>query len=198
MVKMPRAPKIKTVNLVSHPRYGSEPKPSGYNFSEAQIRADYWRYKSDRLFHETAIPANPNNQNFSVFPRKYYVDILRTCRSCHRSFIFFAREQRYWYETLRFFIDADCVLCPVCRREARSTQRRLRRYSDLYMKTSPSRKELMFLVDDAIHLLEKGVLKNLTKIGKLKNLALKNIPEYPNLQALRAALATARESMSTT
>ena len=193
---MPRSSKTEPLDLVPHPRYGTHPRPSGYSVTEAQIRESFWRHSRDVLFPETALPANPDNQNFAVFPRRYYVDVLRTCRSCHRPFIFFAREQRYWYETLRFFVDADCVLCPVCRRESRSTQRRLRRYSDLFAKTSPSRKELMFLVDDAVCLLERGVLKNLSNVGSVKNRALKAIPEYPGLQVLSAALKAARQAAS--
>ena len=74
----------------------------------------------------------------------------RSRNTCHRPFIFFAKEQRYWFETLRFLVDADCVHCPDCRRESRTVQRRLRRYSDLFAKNEPTRKELMFLVDDGL------------------------------------------------
>ena len=54
----------------------------------------------------------------------------------------------------------------------------------------------MFLVDDAVCLLERGVLKNLSNVGSVKNRALKAIPEYPGLQVLSAALKAARQAAS--
>lgn len=144
------------------------------------------------IFPETALIANTTLQNFAVYPRKYYVDILKECRQCHRPFIFFAREQRYWFETLKFYVDADCVHCPKCRRESRVLQRRLRRYSDLFAKKDITRKELMFLVDDARHLLERGVLKNLSNLGSVKNKAMKEIPEYQGVLELAEAIKAAK------
>jgi hypothetical protein len=123
--------------------------------------------------------------------------VLRHCRTCHRPFIFFAAEQRYWFETLRLFVDADCVHCPACRRESQTTRRRLRRYSDLMAKgADATRKELMFLVDDATYLLERGVLRNLNTVGALKNRAQKQIADYPGVELLVQAVGAAREKQS--
>ena len=177
---------------MSHPRYGSAPCPSGVKIPEEELRRGFWRLHGDTIFLETALIAQTEKQNFAVFPRKYYVDVLRSCRTCHRPFIFFAKEQRYWFETLRFFVDADCVHCPDCRHESRAVQRRLRRYSDLFAKNGTTRKELMFLVDDAIYLLGHGVLKNLSNIGSVKNRALKEIPEYVGVAALIEAIDAAK------
>lgn len=160
--------------------------------SETDLRRGFWRLRSDTLFSETALLAATDKQNFAIYPRKYYVDVLRSCRTCHRPFIFFAKEQRYWFETLHFFVDADCVHCPDCRRESRTVQRRLRRYSDIFAKSEPTRKELMFLVDDGTYLLAHGVLKNLSNLGSVKNRALKDIPEYAGIACLEAAIKAAR------
>lgn len=191
---MPHKKKSKKLpaSLVPHPRYGDVPRPSGVKVPEDDIRRGFWRLGSDTIYPETVLLADTNKQNYAVFPREYYVDALRTCRVCHRPFIFFALEQRYWFETLRFFVDADCVLCPACRRESRAIQRRLRRYSDLFARADASRKELMFMVDDAIYLLERGVLKNLSSVGAAKNRALKTIPEYPPVTALADAIKAAK------
>jgi hypothetical protein len=67
----------------------------------------------------------------------------------------------------------------------------LRQYSGLYAKPEPSRKEFMFMIDDAIILLERGVLKNLSNVGAMKNRAAKAIPEYPGLLSLVALLRAA-------
>ncbi|KAB2843147.1 MAG: hypothetical protein F9K47_07635 [Burkholderiales bacterium] len=193
---MPRRSLTRSGNPVPHPRYGSAPIASGLKIPEDEIRRGLWRHGRDELFPETVLRANTDKQNFAVFPRQYYVDVLRTCRTCHRPFIFFAREQRYWFETLRFFVDADCVLCPVCRRDSRTVQRRLRRYSDLLPKANPTSKDLMLLVDDAAFLLEHGALRNLSSVGALKNRALRVIPEYPGLEQLKKILAASREARS--
>jgi hypothetical protein len=181
---------------VPHPRYGTSPSPSGVRIPEAELRCGFWRLRGDTIFPETALIAQTEKQNFAVFPRKYYVDVLRSCRACHRPFIFFAREQRYWFETLRFFVDADCVQCPDCRRESRVVQRRLRRYSDLFAKKETTGKELMFLVDDAAYLLTHGVLKNLGNVGSVKNRAMKAIAEYPGIAVLAEAIKAAKKVQS--
>jgi hypothetical protein len=164
--------------------------------TENALRGGHWRLHGDALFPETALIAETEKQNYALYPRKYYVDVLRSCRTCHRPFIFFAKEQRYWFETLRFFVDADCVYCPDCRRKSRTVQRRLRRYSDLFAKKEPTRKELMFLIDDGIYLLAHGVLKNLSNLGSLKNRAMRDIPEYPGIASLAEAIKAARQAQS--
>lgn len=179
--------------VVPHPRYGAAPRPSGLVVPEDDIRHGFWGLGQATIFPETVLRADTSVQNFSMYPRDYYVDILRKCRSCNRPFIFSAREQRYWFETLRFYVDADCVDCVDCRRASRSIQRRLRRYSDLFAKDVISRKELMFLVDDAAFLVTHGTLKNLDNVGSVKNRALKMIPEYPGIAALIAAIHAARK-----
>lgn len=196
MLRKSPKPATRPGQYVAHPRYGSSPRPSGVKIPEADLRRDFWRLHGDTLFAETALIAETEKQNFAIYPRKYYVDVLRSCHTCHRPFIFFAKEQRYWFETLRFFVDADCVHCPDCRRESRAVQRRLRRYSDLFAKSEPTRKDLMFLVDDGAYLLACGVLKNLSNIGSVMNRAMKDIPEYPGIASLAEAIKAARQAKS--
>lgn len=184
-------------DFVRHPRYGNAPLPSGLSIPEGTIRQGFWGLASGTIFPETVLVADPQKQNYSICPRQYYVDVARTCRSCRRPFIFSAREQRYWFETLRFWVDADCVQCVDCRRESRAVQRRLRRYSDLCARTDASDKELMFLVDDALYLLERDVLKNLSSLGAVKNRAMKAIAHYPGVAALADAINAARLTQST-
>jgi hypothetical protein len=182
--------------IVPHPRYGSTPIRSGFAVAESELRRGYWRLRTDTLFPETALPADISKQVYGGFPRSYYVDVLRNCRNCKRPFIFFAKEQRYWFETLRFFVDADCVLCPECRRASRVLQRRLRRYSDLHAKSSLDDAELCRLIDDATYLVERDVLKNLSTVGAVKNRAREQVPGYRGLSALIAALDAARNAKS--
>jgi hypothetical protein len=182
--------------FVEHPRYGSTPHTSGVDIPEDKIRAGFWSLAREAMFPESVLVATPEAQNYSVFPRQYYVDVLRECRTCARSFIFFAKEQRYWFETLKFFVDADCVHCPACRRESRAVQRRVRRYSDVMKKRNRTPGDLQILVDDATYLFASGALRNLTTLGALKNDAQRTIPGYSGTAALAEALRNARSANS--
>lgn len=53
-------------------------------------------------------------------PRYYYVDAQRECVQCGKAFVFSAREQKYWYETLHFHFDSTAIRCAACRRLKRS------------------------------------------------------------------------------
>jgi hypothetical protein len=59
---------------------------------------------------------------FSAFdvPRYFFVDIHRVCIECRESFVFGAREQKHWYETLKFHPDSVATRCLDCRRKRRS------------------------------------------------------------------------------
>jgi hypothetical protein len=114
MSKRARRP---TGDLVPHPRYGTRPlfgdrvAPARLKLTREEIAHSYWGYRGSEtmIYPETAVRADVSRQRFSVTPRTYDVDMLKRCRGCRRSFIFFAREQKHWYETLGFSIDADCV-----------------------------------------------------------------------------------------
>jgi hypothetical protein len=70
-----------------------------------------------------------------------YVDIARPCRKCGRWFIFFALEQQYWFETLGFFCDADCVECQECRHDEHLLNARIDRYGALLAQPGKSAEE---------------------------------------------------------
>lgn len=67
-----------------------------------------------------AVRGDPRRQLFCCeIPRYFYVDADRTCRDCGARFVFSAREQKHWYETLGFRLDANAVRCLPCRRSFR-------------------------------------------------------------------------------
>ena len=157
---------VDLTDLVPHPRYGAYPRvpvawwsrclralvgrrdPSGMITTE-WVRTSYgYQPELEIVFPATSLPANTKKQNFSVIPREFYIDVLKACRDCKRHFIFFAKEQRYWYEDLGFSIYSDCVRCPECRKSDRLLRRRFARYSqrvnddnmdDVSLRTSPFR-----------------------------------------------------------
>ena len=75
-----------------------------------------------------AIRGNVLQQQFCPMchvPRYFYVDQHKTCVQCGLPFVFSAAEQKYWFETLHFYIDSVAVRCRSCRRRRR-TQKALR------------------------------------------------------------------------
>lgn len=173
---IPRRRATTIPGVVPHPRYGDAIVPSGCTATAEAIRNSFWRYQSDHIYPESAIRADTTRQNYSVFPRGYYVDTLKRCRTCGRSFIFFAREQQYWYETLGFYIDADCVHCPECRHSDQLLRHRLKRYSKNIGRANIDDRDFAVLVDDAVFLWQAGVLLNEQRLRRLRNLARQRIP----------------------
>lgn len=159
---------------------------------EDEIRFGFWGLGNAVIFPETVLVADTSKQNYAIYPRRYYVDILRNCRECRRPFLFFAQEQRYWFEELQFFVDADCVHCSECRARKHDAKTQLARFSAAMKETNLSRKDLMTLIDDAADLLQAGVVSNLSKLGALKNRALRECGEYPGTSRLAQALGEAR------
>jgi len=53
-------------------------------------------------------------------PRYFYVDVDRRCVQCGEEFTFSAREQKYWFEGLKFHFDSRAIRCRACRRSRRS------------------------------------------------------------------------------
>lgn len=176
-------------DVVPHPRYGTEVIPSGCTATEAEVRRSFYAYDRETIFPETAILADFSRQNYSTFPRGYYVDILKTCVGCRRRFVFYAREQQFWYEDLHFYIDTDCQYCPLCRRAQHEFRDGLRRYMDNINRTDLEPAALATLIDDAVMLWRAGVLRDESKLRRLRNLARRRIPSDPATARIDQAIA---------
>lgn len=160
------------------------------------VRTSYG-YQPEIVFPATSLPANTKKQNFSVFPREIYLDVLKACRDCKRHFIFFAKEQRYWYEDLGFSIYSDCVRCPECRKSGRLLRRRFTRYSQRVNDANMDDKSFALLLSDAVFLWNHGILKDEQKLRRLRNLAnnrIPNSPEATEINQLVWSLESGREA----
>lgn len=175
---------------VGHPRYGNAPVPSGYDVDLDTVRNNYWRYRSERIYPQTAIPADTARQNFTTFPRKYYVDIQKVCSDCTRPFIFFAREQKFWYETLRLYIDVDCVRCSQCRKSDQAIRRHREAFSRYIKHTPVDVRTLIELLEAGVYLWNAGELHNIHTLRKLKNIAHKELKTHPIREQLDALVAS--------
>ncbi len=180
-------------DLVPHPRarqmaassHGRRPQ-----MSTDEIRATC--FHRGTIIPGTAALANTALQCWCCFPRKLYADILKQCRTCARPFVFYANEQRFWFETLRLPVDVDCVNCPACRKHAHRVKAALARYAKALHELRLDAKDMKTFVDDALFLFEIGALRNVARLGAIKNRAQRELAGYAGTQALARALATAR------
>lgn len=149
---------------VHHPRYGDRPIYSGEQYSLDEILKSYWRYSAESIFPETAIKADLAKQNYTITPRSIYVDIQKICINCGKWFLFFAKEQKYWYETLGFYVDADYIKCSDCRYKEHEIKKLFNRYEELLKCDSRSDQETSELKNIALELFQQGYIKDRTKI----------------------------------
>ncbi len=148
-------------DYVPHPRYGRGPRLTGLN----PVRKDHYRggepmviihYRSgpDSRIPNTAIVADIAKQNYTTFPVTHYFDTKRTCRDCRRPFLFFAEEQRYWYEELGFPLDAGCDRCVPCRKRQQGIALTRQRYEELFHVAKPSAEELLEMAECCASIIE--------------------------------------------
>ncbi len=184
-------------DLVPHPRarqMAMRPHGQQAQLSEAEIHAQVWQLHRGTIVPGTALMANTALQCYCCYPRKLYADILKQCRTCARPFLFYANEQRFWFETLRLPVDVDCVHCPACRKHAHRVKAARARYATALHAPRLDAKDMKAFVDDALFLFDVGALRNVARLGAIKNRAQRELADYSGTQALARALATAREA----
>lgn len=145
--------------FVPHPRYGRRPRITGLN-PETDYGGDvflHWHSPRACRIPNTAIAADLSRQSPATVPVTHYYDVRRQCRECGRPFIFFAAEQKYWYEELGFALEADCVACVDCRKKQQGIERTRRRYEELFHVTDRTVEQDLELVDCGLSLIESAV-----------------------------------------
>ncbi|MCA9195794.1 MAG: zinc-ribbon domain-containing protein [Planctomycetales bacterium] len=171
--------------FVDHPRYGRRPNTSGLNPSpmDAGVRlhwnttthieivtqyesilgkrwpfGDFSAYTSGtKRIPNTAVLADPSKQTRATIPVTHYFDLERRCRDCKRQFIFFAEEQKHWYEELGFGLESDCVRCTECRKKQQGVGRLRERYESLFHIEEKSEQQILELADCCLQLVEQSV-----------------------------------------
>jgi hypothetical protein len=149
---------------VEHPRFGRGPRITGFNPETNYDVAPgqplvklHWHSPPDRRIANTAVKADVSKQIFTTLPVTHYFDSKRTCYRCQRPFIFFAEEQKHWYEELGFSIEVDCDRCVPCRKKDQGIARRRRRYEELFHVAHPSDEELLEMAECCLSLIEASI-----------------------------------------
>lgn len=179
-------------SYVAHPRYGTRPTLTGLNPDPLDSGVFlHWHSPAGCRISWTAVAADLSLQAPATIAITHYFDVKRVCRECERPFIFFAREQKHWYEELGFGLDSDCASCPPCRKAAQGTARLRQRYEELFHVANRSADENLEMADCCLGLVEKKVFhrRQLERVRAL----LGKLPEAVRAQAacvaLRARLA---------
>jgi hypothetical protein len=178
---------------VEHPRYGQGPRLTGLNpatryhtkAGEPIIKL-HWHSGPDRRIPNTAIEADISKQIFTTFPVTHYFDSKRTCYDCRRPFIFFAEEQRHWYEELGFSIEADCIRCVPCRKVEQGIAHQRQRYEELFHVAHPTDEELLEMAECCVSLIEAALFSQ-RQHERVRSL-LHRVPDLPRHAKCRQQL----------
>ena len=123
----------------------------------------YWAYDPDfePQLPKGAVRGDVRKQVFCPmcwYPKYYYVDVQKTCVQCGEDFTFSAKEQKYWYETLKFHFASEAIRCVPCRRQRRSDralQEGLTRAMALVRERPEDSVALIGLAEATVHYHEK-------------------------------------------
>jgi hypothetical protein len=177
-------------DFVEHPRYGKRPRFTGLDVVNAPDGTVYchWHSPTGVRVPATAVVAHVARQRQATLPVTHYFDAKRSCRKCGRPFLFFAEEQKYWYEELQFPLEADCLECAPCRKDEQQLRVIRQKYDALLAETARTESDTLELVECGLLLVESSVFseKVLPKLrGLLKPLLIDSkAPPYTQAQAL--------------
>lgn len=114
----PRPPKANTpygdIPIVKHVYHAPDGQAYPYYFYDLDFKPQ---------LPPDAVRGEPRRQRFCDmchYPRYYYLDQDKVCIQCNKSFVFSAKEQKFWYETLQFHFDSEAIRCPLCRKQRRT------------------------------------------------------------------------------
>lgn len=151
--------KRRYANYADHPRFGRYPRVTGLN-PESDLttgRGPFLHWNAAERIPNTAIEADLSRQSPAMVPVTHYYDVSRQCRDCGRPFIFFAEEQKHWYEELGLPLEADCVRCVSCRKRQQGIAAKRERYEELFHVRERTADENLEMAECCLSLIEEGI-----------------------------------------
>ncbi|WP_395788594.1 zinc-ribbon domain containing protein [Aquimonas sp.] len=188
-------PRKKSDDFVPHPRYGDEPRLTGLNPKENSGTGKvylHWHSPSEVRVPNTAIAADTSRQLQPTIAVTHYFDSRRRCVDCRDSFLFFAAEQKYWYEVLGFPLESNCVRCVPCRKKQRGLETQRQRYEDLFALEDRTANQDIELVESALTLVAAGMFGTRT-LERMRSL-LKQAEPHRKLEGLWRRLREIEEA----
>ncbi len=100
--------------------------PPGWSVDQA--RAGKLQWACVRCFEAgRALEGHPALQTWcDNLPYFAFIDVQLRCKDCGSQFVFGAKEQQFWYETLKFWVQSRPKQCIQCRRARRTRSRAAR------------------------------------------------------------------------
>ena len=145
-------------SYVEHPRFGRSPRLTGLNpQTDLKTGNPFLHWNATERVANTAVEADLSRQSRATVPITHYYDVKRVCRECGRPFIFFAEEQKFWYEELGLPLEADCVRCVPCRRAQRGIAMKRERYEELFHDPDRTADQNLEMAECCLSLIEAGV-----------------------------------------
>lgn len=189
-----KSPTPEYARFVEHPRYGKGPRLTGLDVADSLDGSVYchWHSPPGVRVPSTAVAADVSRQAKATLHVTHYFDAKRVCRKCERPFLFFAEEQKYWYEDLRFPLEADCLDCHPCRKDEQRLRAIRKKYDALLEEATRTPMDTLELVECGLLLVESAVFsaKLVPKLrGFLKPLMVDvEGPYYTRAQAVMSAI----------
>ena len=109
------------------------------------------------LVPRTAVKADLSRQSRATVPVTHYYDLDKRCLDCGRRFIFFAEEQKHWYEELKIPLEANCLRCVQCRKRRQSIAQKRKQYEELCHVPDRSSVQNLEMASCCLALIEEGV-----------------------------------------
>jgi hypothetical protein len=105
-------------------KHGGEFDQYAINLHIERANAEWFVWACDFCLDQgKALAGKPWLQVYGLAAPFYiYCDVRRRCSDCNNKFIFSAKEQQYWYETLKFIIYSSPQQCLTCRRKRRGVK----------------------------------------------------------------------------
>lgn len=175
-------------DYVDHPRFGKHPQYTDLNPNAgAGALGIYFCRRTEEMIQGTAVVADWRKQRGTHVFRTHYIDLKRICIECGKPFIFYALEQRYWYEELCFAVDADCVRCPICRKNGAPVAKDRRRYHELFHLKEKTATETLEMAECCLRLIEIGEfsVKQIPHVRELLNVVIKMDANHSGASELR-------------
>ena len=141
-------------NYVEHPRYGRVPRFTGLDPDQSSLG---WHTDKRQMVPGTAVRADVSRQSHALFPATHYYDVDTVCRDCGRRFIFFALEQKYWYEQLGFPLEVNAVRCIACRKRMHHLAYARKRFEELSHVPARNLEQTLKMADCCLRLIEQSI-----------------------------------------
>lgn len=169
--------------FVEHPRYGCQPRLTGLNpqNNDGNIFL-HWHSPLICRLENTAIAADLHQQVAATIPVTHYYDVKRQCRDCERMFIFFAAEQKYWYEKLQFPLESDCIRCYSCRAKQRQIAHNLKQYESLFHVANRTTEQTLTMTECCLFLIENQIFDPTPKLTQQIRRLLNTVPNEAKLK----------------